>query len=153
MIIIDKAARRLRLVRQGETLLSCPVSLGREPVGHKEREGDGRTPEGKYRVCSVNRQSKFYISLGISYPARRDALRGLRLRRIGLIDCALLVLADLMHLRPKWTTALGGFIMLHGPSPDGLSGDWTQGCIALSKEDTEKLASLCKRGETVLINP
>ena len=153
MILIEKSARRLTFLRGEKTLFACPVHLGGCPEGHKEREGDGRTPEGRYRVCTVNRQSKYHISLGISYPSRRDAKRARREKRLSFWDYALLSFADFFRLRPKWNTPLGGFIMIHGEAPDKRTGDWTQGCIALSNENIEKLASLCKRGEMVEIRP
>lgn len=153
MIVIEKSARQLSLIRDGRVLLRCPVSLGPCPEGHKLREGDGRTPEGRYRICSVNRQSKFHISLGLSYPSRRDAKAALSQKRIGFKDHLLITAAGVLHLRPKWTSPLGGYIMIHGESPEGLSGDWTQGCIAVSDQDIEKLASFCKKGEPVEIRP
>ena len=45
---IYKGERMLYLRSEGRTLLACPVALGRCPLGHKQREGDGRTPEGSY---------------------------------------------------------------------------------------------------------
>lgn len=153
MIIVNKTARTLRLVKDGVTLFECPVMLGENPEGHKLCEGDGRTPEGTYRVCMVNRKSKFHISLGISYPNRLDAKAAYRDKRIGLYDLCMITLADIMHLRPRWTSPLGGFIMLHGESPEGKTGDWTKGCIAVSNESIEQLASLVKPGERVVIEP
>ena len=151
MILIEKSRRRLTLTRRSKTLAEFKISLGFCPEGHKMREGDGKTPEGDYRICSVNRQSKFCVSLGLNYPSRRDAASACRQKRLSLRDALLLCAADILHLRPKWTTPLGGFIMIHGASPDGRTGDWTQGCIALTNEDIKTLASLCKRGERVRI--
>lgn len=153
MILIEKSKRRLSLIRDSETRFCCPISLGVCPEGHKQREGDGRTPEGTYRLCSVNYNSKYHLSLGVSYPSRREALRARREGRLGIKDCLLIVAADLMRLRPKWTSPLGGYIMIHGESPEGKKGDWTQGCIALCNRDIETLASLCKRGERIEIKP
>ena len=153
MITVEKAKRRLTLTRNGETLLSCGIALGFSPEGHKLEEGDGKTPEGKYRICSVNRESKFQIALGLSYPSGRDALNGLKQKRVHFFDFLAITLANLFHLRPKWDSPLGGYVMIHGQSPDGYEGDWTHGCIALSDEAIEKLASLCKRGEKVEIKP
>ena len=153
MILIEKSKRQLSLIKEGKTCFRCSVSLGSDPMGHKQREGDGKTPEGLYRVCSINRKSKYHLSLGISYPSRRDAWNALREKRLGLVDCALIAAADLLRLRPKWNTPLGGFIMIHGEAPDGRKGDWTQGCIALQNKDIETLACLCKRGERIEIKP
>ncbi|MBR5257551.1 MAG: L,D-transpeptidase family protein, partial [Clostridia bacterium] len=118
MIVIEKSLRRLTLQRGGKELFSCPVSLGSEPVGAKTREGDGRTPEGSYYICTVNRSSKFCISLGISYPSPADAKGGLKRSELGYFDYLLIRLAALFRLRPKWTSPLGGYVMIHGESPE-----------------------------------
>ena len=153
MILIEKSRRRLTLTRRSKTLAEFKISLGFCPEGHKMREGDGKTPEGCYRICSVNRQSKFHISLGINYPSKKDALQALRGKMICLFDFVKICAADMLHLRPSWNTPLGGFIMIHGQSPEGKTGDWTKGCVALGDADIEKLASFCKRGEQVIILP
>ena len=59
-LLIDKTARRLSALECGREVFSCRVALGRAPIGHKEREGDGRTPEGEYLVVTRNAQSKYY---------------------------------------------------------------------------------------------
>ena len=151
MITVYKSQRLLIYTRRGKTLFTCSVALGASPFGHKTREGDGRTPEGRYYICAVNRQSKFHASLGLSYPNARDALSARREGRVGLKDTALIVLAQALRLRPKWKSPLGGFIMIHGESPEGKTGDWTQGCIALSNFNMDRLLLLCRRGETVLV--
>ncbi|MBR5010740.1 MAG: L,D-transpeptidase [Clostridia bacterium] len=153
MIVIEKSLRRLTLQRSGKELFSCPVSLGSEPVGAKTREGDGRTPEGSYYICTVNRSSKFCISLGISYPSPADAKGGLKRSELGYFDYLLICLAALFRLRPKWTSPLGGYVMIHGESPEGRTGDWTQGCVALSDSDIKALSALVGKGEKVRILP
>ncbi len=151
MIYVYKSKRLLEYAKHGKTVFTCPVMLGSHPTGHKTQEGDGRTPEGKYRICSINRSSKFHISLGINFPNSTDAVLGFKNKRIDIFRAGLIIAADFLHLRPLWHTSLGGFIMLHGESPDGKTGDWTQGCIAVKNADIEKLASACSRGETVII--
>ena len=153
MIIIEKGRRRLTLERDGQALFSCSVSLGNMPEGPKTKEGDGRTPEGEYYICTVNRASKFFISLGISYPSPADAKGGLKRSEIGFFDYLLIRLAALFRLRPKWTSPLGGFVMIHGESPEGKTGDWTQGCVALSNADIKTLSALTGKGEKVRILP
>ena len=118
-VIVHKAERRLDLLRQGRTIASYRVSLGLNPSGHKQREGDFRTPEGRYRLTKRNARSEFFLSVQVSYPESGD-----------------LALAR----RNGW--APGGSIMVHGLpnlpkySLDRyLNTDWTDGCIALSNED------------------
>ena len=153
MIVIEKRRRRLTLERNGQTLFSCDVSLGSDPIGAKTKEGDGRTPEGEYYICTVNRSSKFCISLGISYPSPADAKGGLERAEIGFFDYLLIRAAALLRLRPKWTSPLGGYVMIHGESPEGKTGDWTQGCVALKNADIKALSALTGKGEKVRILP
>ena len=72
-IVIEKSARRLRLMNDHDET-SYPIALGRSPLDPKEREGDGRTPEGRYFVC-LKKIGKYGPSLGVSYPNEQDAKR------------------------------------------------------------------------------
>jgi murein L,D-transpeptidase YafK len=118
-IVVRKSARRLYLMRGRTVLASFKVHLGLDPVGQKERAGDFRTPEGKYRLTRRNPRSDYFLSIQVSYPNRADLARA---RRHG------------------WDA--GGSIMIHG-LPDHLTRqpqyyekyDWTDGCIALSDSD------------------
>src|SRR5688572_22309458 len=67
-VLIEKAARRLSLLRDGKVLKTYQVALGRSPIGQKEKEGDMRTPEGNYIIDRRNPRSRFHLSLHISYP-------------------------------------------------------------------------------------
>lgn len=154
MILIEKSARRLTyLDANGNEQFSCSIQLGSAPYGAKMREGDGRTPEGSYRVCTVNRESKFHASLGINYPNHFDAGRARKEKRITLFDFWRVSLADRFRFRPPWKTPLGGYIMLHGESPDGKTGDWTAGCVAMSNADMDRLLSFAFKNEPVEIRP
>ncbi|MGH9422503.1 MAG: L,D-transpeptidase family protein, partial [Thermoanaerobaculia bacterium] len=79
-VIIQKEARQLTLLRNGKPFRSYRVSLGSNPIGAKEREGDGRTPEGLYTIDSRNAGSKYHMALHVSYPNAADRLRARRLR-------------------------------------------------------------------------
>lgn len=154
-ITVDKAKRRLVLRQGRRELLHCRCALGSAPVGHKQREGDGRTPEGRYFICSGNPKSKFYRSLGISYPNARDARAALAEGRIDADTCRRIEYAQRMGMRPDWDTPLGGWIMIHGTADDGrdLSGDWTAGCIAVSNADMDLLFRCRFGGAQVVIRP
>lgn len=122
-IVVIKQERRMRLMRQGKVLREYEVALGREPVGHKQREGDRRTPEGVYRIDTRNSKSAFYRSLRISYPSVQDRLRA-----------------------AKRGVSPGGAIMIHGlPNGRGavgrkhLNDDWTDGCIAVTNEEMDEI--------------
>jgi murein L,D-transpeptidase YafK len=136
-VVIDKSARVLRLLRDGRILRSYRVALGREPLGPKTREGDGRTPEGSYLIDWRNLKSKFHRSLHISYPRPEDTAQ-----------------AEAIGVSP------GGMIMIHG-LPNGFSAaavghpadDWTDGCIAVSNAEIEEIWRSVDDGTPVLIEP
>ena len=149
-ILIEKSARQLTLLHEGKPLLLFPIALGKCPAGHKEREGDLRTPEGMYYVCTRNAQSKFHLALGLSYPNPDDADAALARREITSAEHQAILCAHAALRRPPWDTRLGGFIMIHG---GGTASDWTAGCIALENSDIEKLFSLCPLKTPVRILP
>ena len=77
-VVVVKSTGKLYLFDSETLIRSYPFVLGSEPVGRKERAGDGRTPEGRFRICAKNRRSANHRFLGISYPDREAAYRGLR---------------------------------------------------------------------------
>lgn len=77
-IVVDKSDRTLSLIEDGEAVRVYPVGLGFAPTGDKEREGDGRTPEGVFRIDRLNGESRFHLSLGIDYPQPEDRARAAR---------------------------------------------------------------------------
>ncbi len=149
-IIIEKSKRTLTLHRQDAPSLIFPIALGRCPEGHKEREGDGRTPEGVYYICTRNEKSKFHLALGISYPNPQDADAALNAGAITPGQHQAIHASHAIRRRPPWDTPLGGFIMIHG---GGTQSDWTAGCIALSDSDMDILFSLCPMETEVHILP
>jgi hypothetical protein len=140
---------RLLILRSGDRVVrSYPIALGSAPEGDKEREGDGRTPEGEFYVCTRNDRSRYHLFLGISYPSREDAERGLR---GGLVDREqhnAIVDANARRARPPWDTGLGGMIGIHG---HGSQGDWTLGCVAVEDSAIEELWLACPLGTSVVI--
>ena len=131
-ILVEKAKRRLMLLNGERALLCARVALGCAPVGAKRLEGDGKTPEGVYRICLCKEQGKYGHSLGLDYPNAEDARRAYAQ---GMIDTATLTAVETAirgGRRPPWGTPLGGEIYLHEGS---VTADWTQGCIALTPED------------------
>ncbi len=147
-IVIDKYARRLFLYTGSELVKIYPISLGLDPDGDKERQGDRRTPEGKFYICNKNPKSKYYLSLGISYPNIEDAERGLRQGLITEQQYRAIVRAIKARRKPPWNTALGGAICIHG---GGIPWDWTYGCIAMRNEDMEELFRVIPVGTPVII--
>ena len=149
-IINRKQERRLDLYLDGVLERSFDIALGSEPVGDKAAENDGRTPEGEFYVCVKNPESKFHLSLGLSYPNAVAAEAG---RKNGTISedeyDSIRAALDEMRMPPQ-KTSLGGEIYIHG---GGCASDWTQGCIALSDEDMSLLFGLVGKGCPVMILP
>ena len=118
-VVVRKAERRLLLMQGERVLRSYQIALGLSPKGHKQREGDFRTPEGNYRLSGRNPNSDFFLAIQVNYPGPED------LRR-----------AAAEGVPP------GGQIMIHGqPNRPSKSveyyrtRDWTNGCIAVSNAD------------------
>ena len=74
-IVVEKARRILTLFSGGYAVRTYHVALGKQPAGDKVQRGDGRTPEGVYRVDFKNSQSKYHMALHISYPDAAHAQR------------------------------------------------------------------------------
>jgi murein L,D-transpeptidase YafK len=137
LIEVFKGERRMELKREGKTIRRYHVALGFSPERHKEREGDGRTPEGYYTVDARNPRSAFHLSLRVSYPDEDDKAR-----------------ATSLGVSP------GGDIYIHG-QPNGwrkfLVGhpakDWTTGCVAVSDAEIREVWSLVPTGVRVVIHP
>lgn len=147
-IRIYKGERRLELWQDDELLQSFKISLGFIPEGEKLRNGDGRTPEGSYYICTKNPVSKFTLFLGISYPNIKDAERGIEEGLISQEEFDFIKLSIENGKRPCWETELGGKIGIHGM---GSSRDWTAGCIALEDEDIKWLWENTSMGDSVKI--
>lgn len=137
LVEIFKGERRMELKRGGRVLRSYRVALGFAPQRHKEREGDGRTPEGRYLIDARNPRSSFHLSLRVSYPGERDKAHAARLG-----------------------VAPGGDIYIHG-QPNGWrkffvghpDKDWTTGCIAVTDAEMREIWSLVPTGAPVVIHP
>jgi murein L,D-transpeptidase YafK len=159
-ITIRKAARTLELTCRGRPRARFGVSLGRTPKGAKLREGDGRTPEGSYYVCTRNERSAFHLFLGLAYPGPADADRGLRERLVTPAQAQAIRDAHQQRTAPPWNTRLGGAVGIHGAKNGwGFVGrlhrlfDWTNGCIAVADREIEELWSLVPLGTPVTIAP
>ena len=118
-VVIEKAARKLHLLQNGKAFRTFKIALGIRPVGDKKKEGDFKTPEGKYLLDSRNQNSDFFLSIRVSYPDEADRRE-----------------ASNRGVDP------GGAIMIHGqPNEPTMSEtyyrtqDWTNGCIAVSNSD------------------
>ncbi|MCX5876210.1 MAG: L,D-transpeptidase [Deltaproteobacteria bacterium] len=147
-IVIKKAKKKLFLYSEEKLLRTYPVKLGFNPVGEKVRQGDKCTPEGCYYICMKNPRSKYYLSLGLSYPSIQDAERGLEQKLISKSDHDRIVERISKKAIPPWDTPLGGEIFIHG---GGENWDWTYGCVMLHNKDIEELFKVVALGTQVVI--
>ena len=134
-VLVDKSERKMWLINQGIRYREYHISLGDNPKGHKQQEGDERTPEGKYIIDYRNPQSKYHLSLHISYPRKQDE----------------------ENARKKGVSP-GGNIFIHG-LPNGMEtasfdfrgSDWTDGCISVNNREIEEIWTLVRDGTPIEI--
>ena len=126
-VVVFKEERIMHLLHGDRVLKSVPVDLGFAPAGHKAFEGDGRTPEGRYRIDRRNPNSDYHLSIGISYPNEADVAR-----------------ARMSGKSP------GGDIFIHGtPRAKRGAPDWTWGCIAVSNREMEDIYAMVRDGTVI----
>lgn len=147
-LVVRKARRELLVYSRERLLKTYRAGLGLNPVTPKERQGDRATPEGSYVVCMKNPQSRFVLSLGLSYPNRADAERGLRAGLITRRQHRQIVKSARAGGCPPWNTPLGGEVFIHG---SGSTTDWTWGCVALDDADIRELFPWIPVGTPVVI--
>ncbi|MCR9124975.1 MAG: L,D-transpeptidase family protein [Rhodobacteraceae bacterium] len=129
-VVVNKAPRRMYLLHQEDIVAKYNFDLGFEPEGHKRFEGDGKTPEGTYVIDRRNPNSRFHLSLGISYPNWHDR-----------------AFAAAHGKDP------GGDIFIHG-HPNGKTmkkPDWTLGCIAVHNHEMEQIWAMVETGTLITI--
>jgi murein L,D-transpeptidase YafK len=136
-VVVEKSARRLTLLRNGDVLKVYRVALGRAPVAAKEYEGDQRTPEGIYSIDFHKPDSDYHLALHVSYPEQRDVNRA---AAQGL--------------------SAGSDIMIHGlPNGRGWIGrfhrrnDWTAGCVAVTDFEIEEIFRAVPDGTPIELRP
>lgn len=136
-VLVDKSESTLYLLNKGKILKSIPVVFGRNPVGHKQENGDRKTPEGIYILDYKKEDSDYYKAIHISYPNEKDILS-----------------ARLRNVDP------GNQIMIHGQkngyaefTRNTQRQNWTDGCIALTNEDMDIIWSSIEVPVTIEIVP
>ncbi len=149
-LIVKKKERKLEVFDGDKLIKTYKIALGSSPVGDKEIEGDGKTPEGEFYIFTKNPKSRFYLSLGVSYPNIEDAKRGLENNLINQEEHDEIVKAINEKKMPLQKTKLGGEIYIHG---DGNLTDWTEGCIALHNSDMKELFDVIEIKTPVNILP
>ncbi len=131
-VVVNKGARKMMLLHHDKVLKDYDIKLGFAPTGHKEIEGDGKTPEGIYTIDRRNPNSRFHLSLGISYPNERDRQK-----------------AKMLGKSP------GGDIFIHGQENPLRKdqADWTWGCISVTNRQMEKIYAMVRNGTPIQLNP
>lgn len=140
-LVVKKKERRLYMLSNETLLADYHVSLGFTPQGAKEKEGDGKTPEGRYFIDWKNPQSRYRLALHISYPDRDDVARA-----------------------KKAGVSPGGSVMVHGFPLDPVertkaqlthttSADWTQGCVGLTDAEIDEIYERVDTGTPIDLCP
>lgn len=137
LVLVEKSTNKMYLMKQGDVVRAYDVAFGLNPIGHKQMQGDMRTPEGRYMIDYKNYNSKFYKSLNISYPNEFDVMR-----------------AKSRGVDP------GDDIVIHGmPNEVGdyrgpiKPRNWTQGCIALRNNEMDELFHFIEVDTPIEIRP
>ena len=132
LLVVWKKKRILALYRNSKIIKAYRIRLGSSPRGQKEKEGDGKTPEGRYYITHKNPNSNFYLSLGINFPNQLDKKRALK-----------------KGLNP------GSDIFIHGLGKKNVFlhylFDWTEGCIAVTNNEIEEIYNLVEPGTVLYI--
>lgn len=132
-ILVYKDSRTMYLMHHDTVLRNFSIDLGFNPVGPKQVEGDGRTPEGDFIIDRRNPNSAFHLSLGISYPQVNHVMAA---RELG--------------------QGAGGDIFIHGgprPGRDRTGPDWTAGCVAVTDAEMEDIYAMVRVGTPISIYP
>ncbi len=136
-LVVIKNKRIMEAYANGQVIKTYKISLGRNPLGDKEFEGDKRTPEGNYTINDKNSMSGYHKNLGVSYPNSEDIIEARR-----------------ENLKP------GGEIKIHGiRNGIGFIGkfhrlmDWTAGCIAVTDTEVDELFNNVAIGTPIIIKP
>ena len=136
LIRVDKSDHRMIVYRQGKAVREFRVAIGRGDPGQKQQQGDGRVPEGSYRITAHNPNSAYHLSLRIGYPTPEQVAAA-----------------------AKRGVDPGGDIMIHGlPNDRGWIGsrhtkvDWTAGCVAVTNREIEWLYKAVTDGTPVEIS-
>lgn len=131
LVEVHKAERKMYLLHNSKILKTYDIDLGFAPVGHKQFEGDGKTPEGVYYISHKNPNSNYHLSLGVSYPNDTDR--------------AFAAAAG----KPT-----GGDIFIHGGPPvKNARADWTAGCISVTDRQMEVIYAMINPKTPIRILP
>jgi len=134
-LVVYKSKRKMEAYANGGLIKTYDIALGKDPVGHKQFEGDNKTPEGSYIINARNPNSAYHKNLGVSYPNESDKETAAKLGK-----------------------PAGGDIKIHGlKNGRGYIGkchrlkDWTAGCIAVTNDEVDELYAAVKENAEIEI--
>ncbi|OWU82553.1 murein L,D-transpeptidase family protein [Phaeobacter sp. 22II1-1F12B] len=131
-VVVNKSSGQMYLLHHTDILKAYDIDLGFAPAGPKQFEGDGKTPEGTYLIDKRNPNSKFHLSVGISYPNAED-----------------IAFARSQGKSP------GGDIFIHGEPNNNRKlakrKNWTAGCIAVKNREIEQIYAMVRDGTVITI--
>lgn len=155
-IRVSKVRRRLYLYQGTRLIMSLPADFGFNAYSDKVKKGSEgerdhwRTPEGAFFVVKKNPNSQFHKAFLLNYPTAEDAERGLRTRLISTQEHDAIMAAAARSSVPPMNTELGGMIEIHGDGT-GMSTNWTQGCVAVTNAQMDRLWGWVSEGTPVII--
>jgi len=137
LIVVEKKKRTMYLYKDNKLQSTIPVSLGKNPIGPKEKRGDNKTPEGKFWISRKLCSAKYYRSLCISYPREEDKKRA---AEKGLDPGSDITI----HAQPPWNAdgRGNGYTLAH---------NWTEGCVAVTDDAMNQLWYAVREGVPVII--
>lgn len=136
-IYVSKSKKIMRFYAKTKFIKQYKISIGGNPKGHKQYQGDNRTPEGKYYINDRNPNSTYYLNLGISYPNNADRKHAKQLGK-----------------SPGGDIKIHGYTDKHGSSKaKNIKYSSTWGCIAVNNKDMREIYQLVKMGAVILIKP
>lgn len=137
-IVVNKAKREMITFSHKKKVKMYIISLGMEPIGKKQYEGDLKTPEGLYYINTRSKESAYHSNLGISYPNEQDSLYAVKKNK-----------------KPGGDIKIHGFPNNHTKKQERelLNSDWTIGCIAVSDFEIDELYNWVVANCPILILP
>lgn len=135
-IIVSKDDHRLTLYKGGRAIATFGIELGTAGPAPKVRSGDEATPEGQYRISKVKQGSatRYYRALLLDYPNAEDLRRLAERKKSGQVPAG---------------ASAGSLIEIHGEG--GEDWNWTQGCVAMTNSDIDRLFPHVSVGTPVTI--
>jgi murein L,D-transpeptidase YafK len=149
-VSIQKDKRRLYVFQMDTLVREYPIGLGSNPAGDKQRDGDGKTPEGEFYICGKKETEGTKKYLIISYPNRKHVERAQFQGVLSPLAVQAIVSSLEKRVQPPGDTALGGNICIQG---GGAHQDWTDGSVALYDSDMSELYAIADLGTRVYVRP